>query len=134
MEWNDETNNEQNETVFLPYRQSMKDEGEFKFSFTGISHNDAAGADGTSECISLFDDNTATAVTVWCKSHKDSLYPLPDEKTDGAKLARALKRAFGGSNWGEVFELASAGGSLSVTKNDFEASPTGYSWLWAVKS
>tara|TARA_R110000824_G_C15067834_1_gene663105 strand:+ start:135 stop:536 length:402 start_codon:yes stop_codon:yes gene_type:complete len=131
MEWNDETNNEQNETVFLPYRESMKVDGEFKFTFTNVSHNDAAGKDHSSECITLFDDEDR-AVTVWCKSHANSLYPLPDEKTDGAKLARALKRAFGGSNWDEVFELASAGGSLSVTKNDFEASPTGFAWLWQV--
>ena len=71
---------------------------------------------------------------MWCKSHPDSMYPVADDKTDGAKLGNALRRAFGGDNWEEVFSNANAGGKLSVTKNAFEASPTGWAWLWTVKA
>ena len=69
---------------------------------------------------------------MWCKSHKDSLYPVEDSKTDGAKLGRALQRSFSGESWSEVMSNASAGGKLSVTKNAYEASPTGFAWLFVV--
>tara|TARA_R110000751_G_scaffold95507_5_gene186718 strand:- start:641 stop:1051 length:411 start_codon:yes stop_codon:yes gene_type:complete len=136
MEWNNEneTTNEEDEVTFLPYRQLMKDDGVFTFTFTSVSHNENAGTTGDSECITLIDTDTATAVTMWAKSHPDSLYPVADDKTDGAKLGRALRRAFKGSNWEEVFSNANAGGKLTVAKNDFPASPTGFAWLWTVKA
>tara|TARA_R110002050_G_scaffold296231_1_gene455969 strand:- start:546 stop:947 length:402 start_codon:yes stop_codon:yes gene_type:complete len=131
MEWN-KTENANDEKEFLPYRQMMKSDGEFHFSFTGVSHNENAGSNGESECITLFDDETDTAVTMWCKSHVASLYPVEDSKTDGAKLGRALQRSFSGESWSEVMSNASAGGKLSVTKNAYEASPTGFAWLFVV--
>lgn len=135
MKWNNEkTTNEDEEVTFLPYRQLMKEEGEFTFSFTSVSHNETAGTNSDSECITLIDEESGTACTMWCKSHPDSMYPVADDKTDGAKLGNALRRAFGGSNWEEVFSNANAGGKLSVTKNAYEASPQGWAWLWTVKA
>jgi len=134
MEWNENTTtNEKAEITFLNYLETRKQEGEFHFTFSAASHNEAAGVNHDSECITLIDGETNTAITVWCKSHPDSMYPVADDKTDGAKLGRALQRAFGGSNWVDVFANACAsGGKLSLTKNAYEASPTGYAWLWSI--
>ena len=94
MKWNNEkTTNEDEEVTFLPYRQLMKEEGEFTFSFTSVSHNENAGTNSDSECITLLDEESGTACTMWCKSHPDSMYPVADDKTDGAKLGNALRRA-----------------------------------------
>ena len=132
MKWiENENNDEENELSFLSYTEIRKVEGEFHFAFTAVTHNENAGSDQDSECITLIDAESATAVTFWCTPHPDGLQQDPD-RTDGAKVGNALRRAFGGSDWAEVFDNANAGGKLSITKNDYPASPTGWAWLFSV--
>ena len=133
MEWKEQANENESELSFLSYTEIRKEEGEFHFSFTNASLNESAGATGDSECITLLDSESETAVTFWVTPHPQGLQQDPT-KTDGAKVGNALRRAFGGSNWTEVFENASAGGKLSITKNDYPASPTGWAWLFSVQA
>ena len=135
MKWNEDIRtNEKDEITFLNYLETRKEEGEFNFSFTTATFNGSAGINNDSECITLIDGETDTGVTFWCTPHPDGLNQDPS-KTDGAKVGNALRRAFGGSDWNEVFTNASAnGGRLSITKNDFPASPTGWAWLFQVKA
>ena len=72
-------------------------------------------------------------MTFWVTPHPQGLQQDPS-KTDGAKVGNALRRAFGGSDWTEVFDNASVGGKLSITKNDYPASPTGWAWLFTVQA
>lgn len=133
MEWKEQTNENENEITFLSYTEIRKDEGEFHFSFTSASLNESAGATNDSECITLIDAESGTAVTFWVTPHPQGLQQDPS-KTDGAKVGNALRRAFGGSDWTEVFDNASVGGKLSITKNDYPASPTGWAWLFTVQA
>tara|TARA_R110002096_G_scaffold261484_1_gene455110 strand:- start:440 stop:844 length:405 start_codon:yes stop_codon:yes gene_type:complete len=132
MDWNENTTtNDKAEITFLNYLEARKQYGEFIFSFTAATLNGSAGVNKDSECITLIDGETDTAVTFWCTPHPDGLQQDPS-KTDGAKVGNALKRAFGGSSWNEVFTNASSGGRLSISKNDYPASPTGWAWLFQV--
>ena len=133
MEWKEINNENENELSFVSYTEIRKEEGEFHFSFTSASHNENAGANHDSECITLIDNERDTAVTFWCSPHPDSLQQDPS-KTDGAKVGNSLRRAFGGSDWAEVIANAGSGGKLSITKNDYPASPTGWAWLFTVKA
>ena len=134
MEWIEINENEsENELEFLNWMEIRKEEGEFNFSFTSASHKENAGVNHDSECITLVDGESNTAVTFWCTPHPDGLNQDPT-KTSGAKVGNALRRAFGGSDWAEVFENASSGGRLSIVKNDYPASPTGWAWLFTVKA
>ena len=132
MEWKEENENELDGLEFIRYTEVRKEEGEFHFSFTSAHHNENAGVNHDSECITLIDQESSTAVTFWCTPPPDGLNDDPS-KTDGAKVGNALRRAFGGSDWAEVFSNASAGGKLSITKNDYPASPTGWAWLFTIE-
>jgi len=133
MEWNENTTtNDKGELSFLNFYETRKVEGEFNFSFTNVTFNGNAGMNKDSEVVTLIDGETETAVSFYCTPHPDGLNQDP-AKTDGAKVSNALKRVFGGLSWDEVFSNASSnGGKLSVTKNDYPASPTGWAWLFQV--
>jgi hypothetical protein len=133
MEWNaNMTTNDKSELSFLNFYETRKAEGEFNFSFTNVTFNGNAGMNKDSEVVTLIDGETETAVSFYCTPHPDGLNQDP-AKTDGAKVSNAMRRAFPGKNWDEVFSNASAnGGKLSVTKNDYTASPVGWAWLFEV--
>jgi hypothetical protein len=129
MEWNEnETMNEKGELSFLSFYEIRKAEGEFNFSFSNVTFNGNAGMNKDSETITLIDGETDTAVSFYCTPHPDGLNQDP-AKTDGAKVSNALKRAYGGTTWDEVFSNASSGGRLTVTKNPYKDA---WAWLFQV--
>jgi len=137
MEWNENTTNtnDKGELTFLNFYETRKAEGEFNFSFTNVTFNGNAGMNKDSEVVTSIDGETETAVSFYCTPHPDGLNQDP-AKTDGAKVSNALERTFRDetcNSWVDVYAKASAnGGKLSVTKNDYPASPLGWAWLFQV--
>jgi ABC-type cobalamin/Fe3+-siderophores transport system ATPase subunit len=126
----EEVNDELPEIVFVSYRQVMKENGELSFSFDVVTYNDAAGADGSSECITLINSKDSTAMTCWVNQHPDAKFP--QSVTDGVRLGRALDRAFKGETPEETVEIASEqGGVLKVSKNQVEGQEY-WAWLWEI--
>lgn len=123
---NSETSNEeQEELTFISARAAMKIDGRFEFVFTAAVLNEEK------QCITLIDSNTATACTVWIKPYEDSQFEVKPEQTDGARLGRAIARAFPGDSNDEIFSKASeSGGTLTVEKNP----EYNNAWLWTVKA
>ena len=120
----------ESDIAFVSYRQIMKDEGEFNFTFTIATFNENAGAEGQSQCITLINGDENTAITCWLTQHPEALYP--QSVTDGVRLGRALDRAFKGETAQETIDKASeAGGTLKVTKNQVEGRDY-WAWLWEV--
>ena len=120
-----ETTDEQDELNFISARAAMKADGRFEFVFSAAVLNEEKG------CITLIDNNTATACTVWIKPYEDSQFEVNPEQTDGARLGRALARAYPGScSNEEIFASASlSGGTLIVEKNP----KYNNAWLWTIK-
>ncbi len=119
-----ETTDEQDELSFISARAAMKADGRFEFVFTAAVLNEEKG------CITLIDNNTATACTVWIKPYEDSQFEVNPEQTDGARLGRAIARAFPADSNEEIFASASlSGGTLIVEKNP----KYNNAWLWTIK-
>jgi hypothetical protein len=117
---------ENDELEFISYREHMKVEGGFTFSFTTVTYNDV------SDCITLINGDNNTAVTCWINPHPDAQYP--QAITDGVRLGKALDRCYKGSTVEETIERASeAGGSLTVSKAEIEGKDY-WAWRWEVKS
>lgn len=126
-----ETNSE-DELTFISLRDQMKENGEASFSFSHVAYREDAGSSGEGKVITLIDEATATATSVWVTPYAESKFPQDETQTDGARLGRAIARKFGGENNDEVFANANeTGGILTVTKNTFE---DGWAWLWEIKS
>ena len=119
-----ETTDEQDELSFISARAAMKADGRFEFVFTAAVLNEEKG------CITLIDNNTATACTVWIKPYEDSQFEVNPEQTDGARLGRAIARAYPAASNEEIFASASlSGGTLIVEKNP----KYNNAWLWTIK-
>ena len=105
--------------------------GSASFEFNRVVHNNDAGSQG-GEVITLMND-TGQACAVWVTQHPDAQFPVDDDKTDGARLGRALARAFGGETNDQVFGNANAlGGTLNVTQVQYGEDQTRWAWLWTV--
>ena len=116
---------EEDDLEFVSARQAMKEDGRFEFVFTAAVYNEEK------DVITLIDSNTSTACAVWVQPYPDSQYEVSPDQTDGARLGRAIARAFPGDNNDEIFAKASeTGGILTVEKNpDYNNA-----WLWSIKA
>ena len=118
-------NEDLDELTFIPYRKIMKEDGRFEFAFNAVVYNDEK------EVITLIDSNTSTAVAVWILLYPDAQYKVEPDQTDGARLGRAIARAFPGESNDEIFAKANeSGGILTVVKNP----EYNNAWLWSVKA
>ena len=113
------------ELTFVNARKAMKEDGRFEFAFSGCVYNEER------QCITLIDSNTSTATCIWITQHPDSQFEVAPNQTDGARLGRAIARAYPGDSNDEIFAKANAsGGSLTGEKNpDYNDA-----WLWSVKA
>ena len=118
-------NEDLDELTFIPYRKIMKEDGRFEFSFSAVVYNDEK------EVITLIDSNTSTACAVWIQPYPDAQFEVSPDQTDGARLGRAIARAFPGESNDEIFAKANeSGGILTVEKNP----EYNNAWLWSVKA
>ena len=121
----------------MSYRQIMKDDNEFSFTFQRVTYNDEAGSEGTGEVVTLINLDDSQAVSVWITPYPDAQFEV--NVTDGTRLINALIRAWskelkGTQDFGADTVAAVAsnenGGSLVVEKvkmdNGFDA------WRWTV--
>ena len=113
------------ELTFVNARKAMKEDGRFEFAFSGCVYNEER------QCITLIDSNTSTATCIWITQHPDSQFEVAPNQTDGARLGRAIARAYPGDSNDEIFAKANeSGGILTVEKNpDYNDA-----WLWSVKA
>lgn len=121
---------------WVRYRDIMKEQGEFSFTFHRVSHNDEAGSDGSGEVVTLINLDDSKAISVWVSAYPDAQFEV--KVTDGERLVNALIRAYndalpeGNVTADDVAVVASndGGGKLSVEKvkmeNGFDA------WRWSV--
>jgi hypothetical protein len=121
---------------WVRYREIMKDEGQFSFTFHRVSHNDEAGNDGSGEVVTLINLDDSQAISVWVSAYPDAQFEV--KVTDGERLVNALIRAYsdalpeGKVTADDVAVIASndGGGKLTVEKvkmeNGFDA------WRWSV--
>tara|TARA_Y100001937_G_scaffold66278_1_gene90694 strand:- start:4674 stop:5057 length:384 start_codon:yes stop_codon:yes gene_type:complete len=117
-------NDDLDDLTFVSARKAMKEDGRFEFAFSAVVYNDEK------EVITLIDSNTSTACAVWIQPYPDAQYEVSPDQTDGARLGRAIARAFSGDSNDEIFAKANeSGGILTVEKNpDYNNA-----WLWSVK-
>lgn len=125
MDFSNKVSEELDELTFVVARHAMKEEGRFEFVFTNVVYNE------DKQVITLIDSTTSTACAVWVNQHPDSQYEVAPDQTDGARLGRAIARAFPGDSNDEIFAKANeSGGTLTVEKNpDYNNA-----WLWSVKA
>jgi len=118
------SSNTEDDLSFVVARHAMKEDGRFEFVFTTVVYNEEK------DVITLIDSNTSTACAVWVQPYPDSQYEITPEQTDGARLGRAIARAFPGDDNAEIFAKASeSGGTLVVEKNpDYNDA-----WLWTIR-
>tara|TARA_B100001094_G_C17965703_1_gene687750 strand:- start:453 stop:851 length:399 start_codon:yes stop_codon:yes gene_type:complete len=122
---NKKEDNTGDDLEWVSLRESMKEKGEAAFSFDAVVLNEERG------CISLINSAANVGTCVWITPYAESKFAQDPAQTDGARLGRAIARAFGGSNNDEVFANANeTGGTLSITKNEFKDS---WAWLWEIK-
>ncbi len=115
---------EEDDLDFVSARQAMRDDGRFEFVFTTAVYNE------DKDVITLIDSSTSTACAVWVQPYPDSQYEISPDQTDGARLGRALARAFPGDTNDDIFAKASeSGGTLTVEKNP----KYNNAWLWSIK-
>lgn len=137
-----EVNTENDDRVWVNLRAIMAETrsdappftGEATFEFSRVVFNDEAGSDGSSQVITMMND--AEACSVWVTQHPDAQFPVEADQTDGARLGRALQRAFGGASNEEIQDNANnyGGGSLSVTQVQYGDDPSRWAWLWQVNT
>jgi len=98
------------------------------FEFSRVKFNDERGV------ITMMNDSEACSV--WVKQHPDAKFPVAEDQTDGARLGRALQRAFGGTSNAEIEEHANnnAGGTLTVSQVQYGDDLSRWAWLWSVQS
>ena len=125
MDFSNKDEEYEDDLTFVKARHAMKEQGRFDFAFTNVSYNEEK------ECITLIDSNTSTACTVWVSQHPESQFEVAPDQTDGARLGRAIARAFPGETNDEIFAKANEmGGFLTVEKNpDYNNA-----WLWSVRA
>jgi len=117
--------NTEDDLDWVNLREDMKEKGKAAFSFNAVVLNEERG------CISLINNDANVATCVWITPYAESKFAQDPQQTDGARLGRAIGRAFPGESNDEVFAKANEkGGTLSVTKNEFNDS---WAWLWEVK-
>ena len=133
VDWNVTQNNMSDEDLeFINLRSEMKENEKASFVFTNVSWTDKAGSEDNGEVITLIDSNTSTATSVWVTPYPDAKFEVSPEQTDGARLGRALARAFdkdGKMSKEDVIASANASGGI-LNKNDYGDS---WAWLWEVK-
>ena len=115
---------EEDDLDFVSARQAMRDDGRFEFVFTTAVYNE------DKDVITLIDSSTSTACADWVQPYPDSQYEISPDQTDGARLGRALARAFPGDTNDDIFAKASESGvTLTVEKNP----KYNNAWLWSIK-
>lgn len=129
------TDDQDQELVWVNLYEIRKEEGSFEFTFTTASYNGEAGSSGEGQTITLINTSTAQAVTVWLNPNPNALYPQDPDKTDGMRLFRAMGRKY--AEDGETLDVASlmskasaSGGTLVVRLNQMKSGHN--AWLWTV--
>ena len=120
---------------FIHYRNEMKEQGEFNFTFNRVSYNDTAGADESGEVVTLVNSDDSKAVSVWVSEYPDAEFKV--NKTDGTRLMNALIRAFGDmmqegkADGHAIAAIASAenGGALNVSKVEMDNGHLAWRWV-----
>lgn len=129
---------EQTDTEWISLRSIMAETRSDAPPFTGVasftfSRVKFTTRDDGSQVITLMNDGQAASV--WVTQHPDAQFPVADDQTDGARLGRALQRAFGGTSNDEIQDNANAlGGVLNVNQVQYGEDENRWAWLWQVKT
>ena len=120
------TDDQDQELVWVNLYEIRKEEGSFEFAFTTASYNGEAGSKGEGQTITLINTSTAQAVTVWLNPNPNALYPQDPDKTDGMRLFRAMGRRY--AEDGETLDVidlmakaSEQGGTLVVRLNQMKS-------------